>query len=275
LIYELQSNEFYKCKSLIRDHGHLEIRAIVEGNNPGRIFVDDLISPRTGLIWFGNLDGFAFIGDSANMDFNDHINHFFDEVIIPEALQLGLKWFEGFGDDPAWNTIIEQVFTNRELDASKQRVYRLNKHSYNPSQEPIIHPRYEVKRLTEEMMNPSYFSNQAFFSKKILAFWDSTDHFISKGIGYCAIDNNEIVSICFSGFVAGEFHGLGFETLKEHQGNKLAQAIAHALVKECIEKDLIPYWDCMDVNTPSISVAEKIGLTNAFNYRVYEFPFQA
>ncbi|TCZ81119.1 GNAT family N-acetyltransferase [Paenibacillus albiflavus] len=273
MINELQRNEFYKCKSLILEHGHLEIRAIVEGNNPGRIFVDDLKSPRTGLIWFGNLDGFAFIGDSANTEFNEHINHLFDEVIIPEAIQLGLKWFEGFGDAPAWNTTIEQVFASRQLDASNQKVYSLNKHSYNPSQEPVIDPRYEVMRITEEMMNPSYFSNQDFLLNKILEFWDSTDHFIHKGIGYCAIDNDEIVSLCFSGFVAGQIHGLGIETLKEHRGNKLAQAIAHALVQECVANDLVPYWDCMDVNAPSKSVAEKIGLTNIFDYTVYEFPF--
>ncbi|MBM7583982.1 hypothetical protein JOC86_000519 [Bacillus pakistanensis] len=40
--------------------------AVVEGINPRRIFVDDHVSPSSGLIWLGNNDGFIFIGNENN-----------------------------------------------------------------------------------------------------------------------------------------------------------------------------------------------------------------
>ncbi|MFP3361203.1 GNAT family N-acetyltransferase, partial [Planococcus sp. SIMBA_143] len=62
MIHELDQAEFYKCETLLNDIGHLEAKAVIEGNNPGRVFVDHLDAPKAGLIWLGNHDGFFFIG---------------------------------------------------------------------------------------------------------------------------------------------------------------------------------------------------------------------
>lgn len=63
MITELKKSEFYKCKDLLYAQGvQLEAKAVVEGVNPGRIFVDDIETPASGLIWLGNNDGFFFIG---------------------------------------------------------------------------------------------------------------------------------------------------------------------------------------------------------------------
>jgi hypothetical protein len=45
MIYELRKNEFQKCKFLVCNHNHSEVKAIIEGDNPGRIFVDNYNSP--------------------------------------------------------------------------------------------------------------------------------------------------------------------------------------------------------------------------------------
>ncbi|MCP1359318.1 GNAT family N-acetyltransferase, partial [Aneurinibacillus migulanus] len=62
MISELAKRDFYKCKGLAYERGHAEVKAILEGTNPGRVFVDNLTSPNSGLIWLGNNDGFFFIG---------------------------------------------------------------------------------------------------------------------------------------------------------------------------------------------------------------------
>ncbi len=71
MISELKNNEFYKCRELLNEQGQLEAKAVIEGVNPGRVFVDDTNSPTSGLIWLGNNDGFIFIGDEKNEDFNN------------------------------------------------------------------------------------------------------------------------------------------------------------------------------------------------------------
>ncbi|MGR9049811.1 GNAT family N-acetyltransferase [Halobacillus faecis] len=133
MIRELNKAEFYKCGKLTNDDGHLEVQAVIEGNNPGRIFVDDTDAPQTGLIWLGNHDGFFFIGDEGNEPFNDHINGFIEEVIFPEAKKLNVRNFIAIGHHPGWEKTIEKVFGHRDMEKSNQNVYKLEKTSGDQS----------------------------------------------------------------------------------------------------------------------------------------------
>ncbi len=275
MISELIRSDFYKCKDLLNEQGQLEARAVVEGINTGRIFVDDIEFPSSGLIWLGNNDGFFFIGNEKNEEFNTELNHFIDTVIIPEARKVGLTWFEGIGNHHKWDETIKRVFENRHLGNWKQRIYTVQKDDYQDSFEPSVDKEYHIVKISETFFNNSNQSikNIDFLHSKILEFWISAEDFFNKGIGYCVVCENEIVSICFSGFVVDNVHCIDIETSEKHQGKKLAQKVAFTYVKDCLENHLVPYWDCMDSNKPSIAVAEKIGFRNVLNYKGYDFNF--
>ncbi|MEH7386350.1 GNAT family N-acetyltransferase [Bacillus sp. JJ1521] len=275
MISELNKKDFYRCKSLINQHGQLEVKAVVEGINPGRIFVDNITSPNSGLLWLGNNDGFVFIGNEKNEEFNNYINHFIVTIIKPDAKIVGLNWFEGMGNHPKWNKVIEKMFEHRKLGSWNQRVYTLQKEDYKAKNEPAIEQGYAVNKISKSFYesNNNSIDNIEFLRSKILEFWSGADRFFSKGIGYCIVYNKKIISICFSGFVVENVHCIDIETLEAYRGRKLAQRLAHSFVKECLDHDMIPYWDCMESNKPSVTVAESIGFTNVFNYVGYEFPF--
>jgi hypothetical protein len=276
MITELNNADFYKCRELLNKNGQLEANAIIEGINPGRVFVDDVEAPTSGLIWLGNDDGFIFIGNENNEAFNHELNAFIDQTITPEALKVGLQWFEGVGNHPNWNATIEKALRNRELGSWNQRVYTLHKLDYTYNHELIIDPVYEVVKISKQLYEnkDNAIHNIDFLHSKILEFWDSPEMFFTKGLGYGVLYKNQLVSICFSGFVVGNVHCIDIETLKEHQGKKLAQTIAQSFAEDCLLQHLIPYWDCMESNKPSIAVAENIGFKLAFNYKGYEFRFE-
>lgn len=275
MISELKQSGFHKCLGIINEQGQLEAKAIITGVNPGRIFVDNTITPKSGLIWLGNNDGFIFIGDESSEGFNKEMNAFIDHVIAPEAKEIGLKWFEGIGNHQKWNNTIELLFKHRKLGSWLQRVYMLKKENYKPEREPLLEKGYTVHKINKSLYenNNSSIKNIEFLHSKIIEFWSTPDSFSSKGIGYCIVYNNEIVSVCFSGFVVENIHCIDIETLEVHQGKKLAQMMAHIFVKDCFEHNMVPYWDCMEVNKPSIAVAENLGFCNTFNYVGYEFSF--
>lgn len=50
MISELNKDNLYKCNSLLNEKGQLEVKAVIAGVNPGRIFVDNIYSPNSGLI---------------------------------------------------------------------------------------------------------------------------------------------------------------------------------------------------------------------------------
>ncbi|WP_066399707.1 GNAT family N-acetyltransferase [Neobacillus mesonae] len=276
MISELDKTEFSKCKKLLNEKGQLEAIAIVENINPGRIFVDDTINPTSGLIWLGNNDGFIFFGNEQNKEFNRELNHFINNLIKPEAKKVQLSWFEGVGNQEKWNKIIERVFEHRKLESWNQRVYTLQKGDYKGNYEPVIEQGYKVIKICNTLLenNNNSIKNIEFLQSKILEFWSSPESFFSNGIGYCMVYKNEIVCVCFSGFVAGNVHCIDIETLKSHQGKKLAQRVAHSFVKDCLENNLVPYWDCMEMNKPSVVVAENLGFRNVFNYVGYYFSLE-
>ncbi|WP_067844351.1 GNAT family N-acetyltransferase [Amphibacillus sediminis] len=275
MISELTQSDFHKCLGIINEQGQLEAQAIVTGVNPGRIFVDNTTTPKSGLIWLGNNDGFIFIGDESNERFNKELNDFIDQVITPEAKRIGIEWFEMVGNHPKWNNTIELLFKHRKLGSWLQRVYMLREENYRHERVPMLEQGYKVHKITKLLFenNNNSIENIDFLHSKVLEFWRTPDSFFAEGIGYCIVHNNEIVSVCFSGFVFENIHCIDIETLEAHQGKKLAQKIAHSFVKDCFENNMVPYWDCMEVNEPSIAVAENLGFSNIFKYLGYEFSF--
>ncbi|UFT99557.1 GNAT family N-acetyltransferase [Radiobacillus kanasensis] len=276
MITELNTRDFYKCKSLINEKGNLEVKAVIEGINPGRIFVDNNDSPKTGLIWLGNNDGFFFIGNEENKIFNNNIIDFIDKTIVPEAKKLQVNYFIGIGNHQRWDKTIEKLFEHRQMKMSNQKVYELQKANYKEKFNPTIDQEYKVLKINKVLYenNDQSLENIEFLRSKILEFWTSPESFFNKGIGYCIAYNNKIVSVCFSGFVVENMHAIDIETIEAYQGNKLAQKIAHYVVNDCISNGMVPYWDCMETNKPSNAIAQNMGFTNVFNYVVYMFPLE-
>ncbi|AJG77594.1 Acetyltransferase, GNAT [Bacillus cereus 95/8201] len=274
MISELSKNDFYKCSSLINERGQLEVKAVIAGVNPGRIFVDNISSPNSGLIWLGNNDGFFFIGNAENEEFNKEMKHLINNVIKPEAKKVGQNCFEGIGNHSKWNKTIERIFQHRNLKSWNQRVYTLRKEDYENHHESKIEQGYTVLKMDKALYeNNNTFKNIDFLQSKILEFWSSPDHFFNEGIGYCIVYDDLIVSVCFSGFVFENIHCIDIETIEEHQGKKLAQKITHSFVKDCLENNITPYWDCMELNKPSVAVVENVGFINVCNYVGYYFLF--
>lgn len=220
MIFELDKSEFSKCRKLLNEQGQLEALAIVENINPGRIFVDDINNPVSGLIWLGNNDGFIFFGSEQNEVFNNELNHFISNVIASEAKKVHLKWFEGVGNHEKWNNIIERVFEHRKLESWNQRVYILHKADYKGNYKPAIEQEYKVIKICNTLFENknNSITNIEFLQSKILEFWSSPESFFNSGLGYCIVYKNEIVSVCFSGFVVGKVHCIDIETLETHQG---------------------------------------------------------
>lgn len=167
------------------------------------------------------------------------------------------------------------MFKKRKLGSWNQRVYTLHKDDYSYNDEFSITQGYKLMKVCKDIFENkgNSIKNIAFLRSKILESWSSSETFFHNGMGYCMIYKNEIVSLCFSGFVAGNVHAVTIETIEEHRGKKLAQNIAKAFVNDCLDNNKIPYWDCMESNKSSIAVAENIGFRNIFNYIGYEFSF--
>ncbi|WP_442600745.1 GNAT family N-acetyltransferase [Paenibacillus sp. KN14-4R] len=272
LIYELEKKHFHRCNDIVNRGVNIEGKAIVAGINPGRIFVDNIDKPRSAVIWQGNLDGFIFVGDSKSASFNKEIKQYIEKVIIPQAKELGMRWFECISDHPSWYlTFEEEIFNGRNLETWNQFVYTLSPIEYESVRVPEIDREYTVQKITIDMLNANNINNLKLVETKIMEFWGSANDFFENGMGYCILHDNHIVSVCMTGFRYKNIHGIDIETIGSYQGKKLAQNAVHSFVENCFINGFIPYWDCMEVNYPSNAVAKRIGFKKEFSYKGYEF----
>ncbi|WP_339146664.1 MULTISPECIES: GNAT family N-acetyltransferase [unclassified Sutcliffiella] len=271
MIIELEKKDFNKCRELVHENGLIEVKAVIQGFNTGRVFVDDPISPSSGFVWQGNNDGFIFFGNENNLSFNRELNSFIEEIIKPEAAKVGLKWFEALGDHSDWHNSLESTFRHRPLGSWNQRVYQ-----YSGNSRIVLNDSLDNQYKLHKMDNYFYANNRAVNKKgmvdKVLDSWSSMEDFFENGIGYCVTFNNRIVSTCFTLFTDGKFHAIAIETAKEHRGKKLAQHLTYHFIKACVDANKIPYWDCVEQNKASIAVAEACGFEMVYRYAGYEFP---
>ncbi|MCG1022863.1 GNAT family N-acetyltransferase [Sutcliffiella horikoshii] len=272
MIIELEKEDFYKCRDILHENGLIEVKAIIEGINTGRVFVDDQNVPTTGFVWLGNNDGFIFFGNEANLAFNQELNSFIEGVIKPEAAKVGLKWFEALGDHADWHKSLERTFQHRPLGSWNQRVYQYKGKFSKIQKGCTLDDRYKVHKLDSYFYANNQAINMERMVVKVLESWSSMESSFKSGIGYCITYENKIVSSCFSVFTNGDIHSIAIETAEEHRGKKLAQHLTYHFINACVDANKIPYWDCVEQNKASIAVAEACGFEMVYRYGGSEFP---
>ncbi len=251
-----------------------EALAIIEGNNPGWVFVDDLDIPRAALVWAQGIKGFYLVGDANSAVFLEELDVFTDQVLRPRLHNLGIAWFEISGDEN-WNPVIENVFGKWNLKSSQQWVYTLKPTGHKSVAQLKAVGDCKLLRVNQHLLADLSVGNKEFLFSKLIQFWGSVDTFLNTGVGYVLVDGEEIASLCCSSFVAGNIHVIDIETELSHRRKGHAETVARAFVAECIEKHLQPHWDCMAENTASARLAEKLGFTQSHVYTLYSFPLQS
>jgi len=260
LMFELTEEAYYKVKPLLEGgHLHPEILSIIDRNNPGWIFVDQLVSPKTALVWSKGMQGFYLVGDHSNDTFNRGLDSYITNSIAPRMKELDVNFFEVSAQHDGWK--LESLFSLREIHQWEQLVFKLL-HVPPVSQDSQMKI---VNLRSQEWENPELM-NIEFVRRDINQFWSSLDEFRNKGYGFIAIEGLELVAMCYSSFVTEDMHAIGIETLAEHQNKGVGTHIAGLLVKEIKDNGYIPYWDCSLDNEASRKLAIRLGFEQVHQY---------
>ena len=267
MIYEIEGQSInfptFECR-------FPEALAVIEGNNPGWVFVDDPNIPSAALVWAQGIEGFYLVGDASSAVFRDELNFLVDRVLKPRLDNLGVSWFEISGGEN-WDPVIQKALSKRDLKSNQQWVHILRDAGQVKMTQPELPDNFGLRRINEDLLANSTVSNKQFLFSKLTHFWGSLDAFLNLGLGYVLVDEEEIVSSCYSGFVAGDIHAIDIETEQSHRRRGYAETAARAFLAECIEKHLQPHWDCMAENIASVHLAEKLGFSRSHEYNLYSF----
>lgn len=274
MIQELDKAHFSNISHLLQgDLINIEIKGVVQRYNPGCVFVDNKLKPKTAMVWSKAIKGFYFVGDEHNIEFNHSLNSYIDKEITPRSLDLNVENFEFSGTSKKWDITLEHLFEQRNLTRSIQLTYKyknivgIELPTYNlPSQYKLM----EVK----ECLLGDRIKNKNFIGSMILDWWETIEDYLNYGTGYCIVKDNQVVSCCISSCITQNEIGSHIITKDKYRKKGLAKALITQFLHYCKEKNLEPYWDCMESNLGSRKLAEICGYKKDFEYKLYSFPLK-
>ena len=232
------------------DHSVALVHAVLEGNSPGRVFVDRSQSPSSAYVI---LDGaFHYMaGDPSNREFNDAmIASLFDEVLSgPEAQELVL-----FAFNDAWRQELDALLGPHGAKRIRRKTFAFNSLTFQ------AHAGWRdrlpeggcVRRIDEEL---------AAEDSDYASLVDPR----TKRFGVCVIVDDVIASVCTAVAVgAGEVE-IDIHTSETYRRHGHALRAACAFIEQAQARGLRPNWSCWPEREASCALARKLGFVDGLD----------
>jgi GNAT superfamily N-acetyltransferase len=95
------------------------------------------------------------------------------------------------------------------------------------------------------------------WSRDFCSFFSNAEDYIERGIGFCVLHGDDLVSGASSFSIYDEGIEVQVATREDHQRKGLAKACSAALVLACLSQGRMPCWDA--ANKTSLHLAEELG----------------
>jgi RimJ/RimL family protein N-acetyltransferase len=273
VIYELSKDKYERVRVVLQsmDH-HLAVKSIAEGDVPGQIYVDDLVTPKAALVRLKHR--FYLAGDAGNDAFNGALQRFFADEVYPLSLAAGdYALVLHFAPDE-WAEQIDIILKDKFPIASPRQYYAIGKpemdwRTFTPAG-------YALRCIDQELLADTSLKNHALMIEEILSERFSVEQYLNQDFGFCALHGNEIVGLCFSEHTTGDRCEVGIQTFQGHRRQGLATAMALALTERALANGITCLgWHCYADNHPSIATANKVGFEKVLDYPSYYACFKA
>lgn len=246
MFIKLTQSDYYKTKSLIKNTTHeLFIEALLIGNAPGEIYVDDVNSPKSAL--FITEECKLVAGNSSNCNFNQGIK---DKLSFNDQIAC---------DTEEWEEKIIAIHSNISLRKYARHYYILDKLKYLTFEEQL--PKgFTLEYVYVDSINKISYEN----ADKISDWFEAGFKELTTFSGYCLGSyirtGNKIVSWCLVDCIAGKKAEIGLATDKAYRKMGLGAITAAATVGACLKSGIRQIgWQCISNNIGSCKIAEKIG----------------
>ncbi|MBI2856152.1 MAG: GNAT family N-acetyltransferase, partial [Chloroflexi bacterium] len=81
-----------------------------------------------------------------------------------------------------------------------------------------------------------------------------------RSFGFCTIVGDEITSVASVSGLSSKYASLSIDTTVHFRRQGLATLACVALIKDCLERGLMPLWNCLASNAASANTALKLGM---------------
>ncbi len=224
------------------------IDSILEGHL-GSVIVDDEQNPHIAQLAFADI--IVLGGDPGHPATEILVKDLPDSKAI---LPSNRDWAELISRNHADRLIklTRQRFSGEKLSASHLRKLLM-----------AIPPKYRLNRIDIDLARIIR-ADKDLISEDHVHNYDSPEDFVKRGVGFCILDGDRIVSGASSYSFCDKGIEVQVNTNPEFRKQGLATAVSAALIIHCLENDMEPNWDAG--NETSIKLALKLGYIKADTY---------
>ncbi len=274
MLVELKAQEFEKARWLFQGLDYsLSIRATIEGNNPGRIFVDDVLHPHTAFAL--TVEGYLLAGDCDNPVTLQALQRFLQEKIFTGEVYVGGDESMCLAVHPeTWEARLPGLIPTHEVEKLERYHYLCRELAFGWRSN--LPEGYRVRRMDRSLLtDPNVVvPDQIADWVTIEDCWGTVDNFLARGIGFCVLQGNQVVSRCLADCMVGEQIDVGIITHSAHRRKGLAAIAAAATVEHCLGHGFSAVgWHCDADNIGSWRTAEKVGFKRNREYIYYYYMY--
>jgi len=243
---EISPPEFYKAVPIFEhiDHSLAIVYAVLEGNSPGRVFVDDAAGAAVALLYAEG--AFFYIGGNEhNAGLRQALVPLLFHHILPELEEKEIVLF-AFSD--AWRHTLDELLREQGVIQISRKVFEFNPEKFTPHRDwktrlpqgftmrAIDAQLAEQDPIYREIVNPA-----------------------SKRLGVCLMHGDEIACECSAVFVGRGQAEIDIHTREAYQGRGYATLTASAFIETCLARGLKPNWSCWPERQASVALAKRLG----------------
>lgn len=271
MIKEIYIVDFKNYKKLFQNIFYaLNSLAVINGDNQGRMWLDNHENPKTGVL-VDNENSIYLVGKSNNSNLNKEIANLIFNEIFPKA-RITSEQFENtwviYYDHEDWKNKIEQDMNIIDYLPLK-RSYYLYKNPSTLKWEEFITDGYTIEFLNEEFFERKDLTNFNEITNYINKSWSSKEAFLMSGFGFCLVNkDNRIISWCISDWVTDEKTEIGVGTDENFRRRGYATLVVNATLNYCLKKNFKVGWHCSNHNIASQKTAEKVGFKLEKEYNI-------
>jgi len=250
-MYELNKDQFTLVLPLMDEIRNKSVYSlsVIEQIQKGRIFVNNLCNPTT--FFLTSSGGFyCLAGKENDVQFNKSIVRFMnDQKNHNGFFALGI-----FTDE--WDIELNKYTINNSKKIQRS-YYRFNQEKFIDTYKDVsmkIHVGYEYITLNEKISDDY---RKRFYPYYKLV-WDSNRHLCDFGVGHFLTCKNDLISVCTSPYIGGNFAEIDIITIESYKRKGLATFLGIEFIKECLNKQLTPNWCCHSDNIESNNLANKL-----------------
>lgn len=246
---------------------------IVTQESKGRLWVDRIDEPQLAVAESSAVGGFAFLGSCESDEVLQDLRAFLDTELFEQQKSVGYDSFE-FSIE-----VESKSMQNRLLELFKDKTIQTEKElSFRIYTRPDIHPdipgEYQIRKVDHafwELLAEGKYENADFIHSRLLDSWYSFKDFEDKSIAYCTICDRRIVAVMIGTASFRRCIAIDIETEENHRNRGLAFAMAVEFIADSLEHGYTPQWDCVESNTGSYHLAQKLGFEKIRENTVYWF----